>query len=91
MTRTETTVLPRFIVMTAAANMGSKCKGVYKRVAVVELEEGTTERPKMISDRAKGIKRIVSLADKLNVGKTEKCAFAVALRDAEQMAAKLNA
>ena len=41
----------------------------------------------MISDRAKGIKRIVSLADKLNVGKTEKCAFAVALRDAEQMAA----
>lgn len=63
-----TKTLPRFIIMTAAACMPGTCWGEYGRIAVVELEPGTTEAPKMISTRARGVRRIVSLEDRLHVG-----------------------
>jgi hypothetical protein len=77
-----------YIVMTAAAKMPQSCWGVYRRVAVVEVEKGA--RPKMISERAIGVVRVSAIWERLNVGKTERCAYAQALKDAEQLCAKLN-
>jgi hypothetical protein len=81
----------RYIVMTASACMPASCWGVYGRVAVVELEPGFKSKPKMISDRAIGIKRVVETWEKCNVGKTERCAFARAEAEAHELADELNA
>jgi hypothetical protein len=78
-----------FIVMTAAAQMPASCKDRYGRVAVCEVELGV--RPKMISERAKGMVRIVSLRDKLHAGTGgPRTAYSIALADAERLAAGLN-
>ncbi len=82
-----------FIVMTACEKMPSGCWGRYKRVAVVEVEEGYDDynnRPKMISERARGVKRIVCQWRKQNVGFTEKCAFMRAYQEAYNMVNELN-
>jgi hypothetical protein len=78
-----------FIVMTAAAQMPASCRGRYGKVAVCEVETGV--RPKMISARAKGMVRIVSLADKLHAGQGgPRTAYALAKADAERLCAGLN-
>ena len=79
-----------YIVQTAAANMPSSCWGTYRRVAVLAVEPGLTHVA-MISRRARGVREIVWLADKLNVGKTERCAYAKAMAHAKALAADLNA
>lgn len=76
-----------FIVMTASAKMPSSCKGRYGKVAVCEVEKGVW--PKMISDRAKGLVRIVSQRDRLHIGGS-RSAYALALADAERLAKGLN-
>ena len=50
----------RYIVMEAGAKRVGKF-GNYIRVAVVELDPSFEGRPTMISERAKGVKRIVRL------------------------------
>ena len=90
-TMTKQTKTPRHIVMTAAANMPSSCRGSYGRVAVVRLEDGFDGIPKMISDRARGVAEIVETWEKCSIGKTEKSAFAIAKKEAESMCAELNA
>ena len=82
MTRTT-----EFIVMTANAAMPASCKGRYGKVAVCEVEIGI--RPKMISERAKGMVRIVSLRQPLHWGGPGS-AFAKAKDDAERLAKGLN-
>ncbi len=77
------------IVMTASAHMPSSCKGTYRRVAVVEVADPANP-PKMISERAKGVVKIVRIWERLNVGKTTKCAYAVAFAEANALAAELN-
>lgn len=79
-----------YIVKDAAARMPSSCWGRYRRVAVLEVDEGVTD-VKMISDRARGVRRIVQTWERLNVGSTERCAFQVALTKAKALAAELNA
>ena len=81
----------RFVVMHRSAHMPSKCWGVYRRVAVVETDLPGDEEPKMISERAAGVVRIVETWEGLNVGTSERCAFQRALRDAERLAERLNA
>lgn len=78
-----------YIVMTASAKMPSSCKGNYRRVAVVEVEKGVI--PAMISDRAKGLVRIVETWEGRNVGKTEKSAYWIAMAEAKAMAKRLSA
>lgn len=86
----STLPLPRYIVLTAAAQMPSSNKfGVYRRVAVIELD-GSGVQPKMISERARGVTRIVETWERLSVGTTERCAYRVALAKAEALAARLN-
>lgn len=82
--------MTHYIVQTASAQMPSSCMGTYRRIGVLEVAEGVT-RASMISDRAKEVVRVVRTWEALNVGTTERCAYRVALREAEALAAKLNA
>jgi hypothetical protein len=89
-----------FIVMTAPAKMPANCKGRYGKVAVCEVARGV--RPKMISERAKGMVRIVTLLNPLSMGwldmrppcvsdsPASKTAYARALRDATRLCRGLN-
>lgn len=79
---------PRYVVLDSSANMPVSCWGKYRRVAVVEVRDGAT--PSMISERAKGVKKIVKLWDNLNVGRTGRCAYRRALSEAVSMADDLN-
>ncbi len=83
----------RFIVLDSAASMPGSCWGKYRRVAVVELSDPAV-RPKTISSRAKGVERLVKTWEACNVGKyapVGKCAFSRAVKEAEALAAELNA
>ena len=82
--------MSRYIIMTASAQMPNSCRGIYRRVAVVELTPGFTKTPKMISERAIGIKRIVETWERLNVGKTHRCAYQVALMEADELIQQLE-
>lgn len=75
-------------VMTAAAAMPNSCWGTYRRVAVVEVATADT-LPAMISERARGVVRIVKTWEKLNVGSTARCAYSRAVVAAEALVAKL--
>lgn len=81
--------LDRFIVMVASAKMPAKCWGRYVRVAVVETD-GSGTYPKMISERARGVRRIVATWERCNVGTTEACASEMAQSAAHELARKLN-
>lgn len=77
-----------FIVQTASTRCASKF-GVYRKVAILEVEEGL-ECVSMISSRAKGCVQVVAEWDRLNVGKTDKSAYYMQLADAEDACKKLN-
>jgi hypothetical protein len=82
-----------YIVMTACAKMPGSCRGTYRRVAVLNVlsyDYNRDWRPAMISDRARGVYRVIDLGHH-SVGKTERCAYQRALARAEQMAHDLNA
>lgn len=84
--------MPRFIVRSASAWMPASCEfGNYARVGVLELNDGFTAKDvTMISDRARAVKRVVETWERLNVGKTERCAYRRALRDATDLCDALN-
>jgi len=82
------------IVMDACAPSRGKWQHPRRKVAVVQLTQEYTAknwRPKMISDRARGVLRIIATWNNLYVGKTDKCEYAVRLKAAEELAARLNA
>jgi hypothetical protein len=78
-----------YIVMTACAKMPSNCWGRYGRVAVIEVERGA--RPAMISQRARGVVKIIRTWERCFDGLTDRCAFARATAEAKALAAELNA
>lgn len=78
-----------YIVKTAAACMPSSCWGTYRRVAVLECEAWQTA-PSMISNRARGVVRVVQTWERLNVGLTDRCAYRQALIEAEHLCVQLN-
>jgi hypothetical protein len=80
-----------YVVKVSAANMPNSCWGSYARVAVLEIDRTKLPvgGPKMISERARGVIRVVCVWDRLNVGKTDRCAFRRAMRQAEWVA-KMN-
>ena len=78
-----------YIVMTAKSRMPASCKfGDYRKVAVVECADGMI--PKQIHPRHKSVKRIVICYDRLNSGKTARCAYRTALAKANAMCEALN-
>lgn len=81
-----------WIVMTSSAHMPSSCKGRYRKVALVQLNQHYTAnnlRPKMISSHARGVLRVGQTGN-YSVGKTARCAYQRALVAAEQRAIELN-
>lgn len=78
----------KFIVMTAAACMPSSCKGKYGKVAVVETDGENI--PKQIHPNHKAVKRIVQVWDRRFWGTTDRCAFHLAKKQAEELVEKLN-
>lgn len=80
--------MSKFIVMTAKEKMPNSCWGNYGKVAVVETDG--VSFPKQIHPRHKAVVAIVRQWRRLNVGRTEKCAFRVALAEAKAVCAKLN-
>ena len=79
-----------YIIQTASEKMPGRCSGSYRKVAILEVLDGV-DKVSMISDRAKGVIRIVARWDRLSVGKTDRCAYRRALAQAEDMLARLNA
>jgi len=77
-------------VMTASTTPSSNCWGTYRRVGIVELEPGYNGVPKMISERAKGVVRVVETWENLNVGITDRCAYRRALATAQEIVDELN-
>jgi hypothetical protein len=90
MTATNTTAATHYIVRTSKACMPVKCWGTYRHVAVIEVDAGVDD-VSMISTRAKGVRRIVARWDRKHVGSTDRCAYEIALAEAEEMADRLNA
>jgi hypothetical protein len=84
--------MAHYIVMTASAKVSGKARqfGRYGHASVVEVETADTV-PAMISERAKGVVRIVWDSGACSIGKTDRSAFAVAKAHATAMAARLNA
>lgn len=78
-----------FIVQSSSAHMPQSCWGRYRRVAVLEVHAGV-ERVAMISQRARGVVRVVATWEKRFAGTSERCAFQRAEREAERMAAEHN-
>jgi hypothetical protein len=73
-----------YIVMTSSAKSANGY-GVYRNVAVVEIDQEYTAkqwRPKMISDRAKGVLSVRYLG-RFSVGKTPRSAYQRAVARAE--------
>lgn len=79
----------RFIVKSSAARMPPNCWGTYRRVAVLEVLADALE-PRMISQRARGVVAVVRTWERRSVGRTDRCAYQVAMRDAAELAAALN-
>jgi hypothetical protein len=96
--KTQPQPLPRFVVMDASACMPGSVRAPYRRVAIVELEPGTTELPKMISDRARGVRSIVATWERCHSGKTRsrvrrstrRTAYERAMAEAEEWCEDLN-
>lgn len=87
--------MEKFIVMSASAPVKGKARkfGRYYRVAVVEITEDWARhgmRPAMISERARGVVRIVKDYGSHNCGKTVKSAFYRTMKEAKEYAKKLN-
>jgi|TARA_Y100000034_G_C6699139_1_gene308240 hypothetical protein len=81
--------MTHYITQTATAHMPNSCWGRYGKVGVLEVEDGI-DRVSMISDRARGAIRVVEVWDRQFWGKSNRCAFAIACREAEALAASLN-
>jgi hypothetical protein len=77
--------MSKFIIKSSAACMPSSCKwGPYRRVAVLEVEDGV-DSVKMISPRARGVIQVVRTWERLFVGKTDRCAYERALAHARSL------
>jgi len=77
-----------YIVQHSSAKMPSSCKGQYRRVAILEVEEGVAQAP-MISERAKGVVRVVQTWENLSAKGTN-TAFTRALAEATAKCEQLN-
>lgn len=78
-------------LLVSSAQMPNSCKGVYKRIAILRVDHH--ERPigfvpKTIREM-RGVE-IVRTWERLNVGTTERCAYKLALREAETALAELR-
>lgn len=83
--------MSHFIIKTSRDRVPGLRYGIadYYRIGVLEMEEGTTVA-KMISPRARGVVRVVETWDALYRGKTDRCAYARAMKEAQSLCDRLN-
>lgn len=74
----------KYVILTSQAKMPSSCWGKYGRVAILEIKEGM-KAPRIITDRAKSVIRIVRTWENRFCGKTNKSAFYKALEEAQKI------
>ena len=91
----STNLYPKFIVMTASAQVSGKARrfGHYRRVAVVSLRDefrSSAFIPKMISERAIGIEKIIRDYGACSVGTTDHCEYNRMLEEAKILTNNLN-
>ena len=85
--------MTRFLYMESSPQLKGKARDFgksYRRMAIVEVEEGFEGRPSMISERARGVVRIVDDYTE-SVGKTDRSEGFRTRRDLMAKADKLNA
>jgi len=85
--------MPKFIYMEASPALSGKARQFgrrYRKLAVVELEPGFEGRPKMISERALGVRRVVECTT-VHVGKTSRSAGVQTMARYRALADALNA
>jgi len=81
------------VVMTSSAKMPSSVRAAYVNVAVVQLNQEYTAnnwRPKMISERARGVLRVIRLGHYPAAGKTDRSGYQQAMKRANELALQLN-
>ena len=85
--------IPAYIVVEKSAKMPTSCWGRYVRLGllVVDPAEIPEGGPRMISDRARGVVRVVTTRERCHVGRTDRCAAARARAELEDLAGRLNA
>jgi len=77
-----------YAIVVSQAKMPSSCWGRYYRIGLVRYPEGG-EIPKIIRNSSKKGHEILCTWEKLNSGKTARCAFERALAEAEAKREKL--
>ena len=83
--------MSHFVVKWSTARMPGRCWGNYRKIAVLEVEDGLTPQDiRKISVRGVGVIRVVEVWDKLNVGTTARSAFHKAMAEALELAGSLN-
>ncbi len=84
--------MARHIVMERSAQMPSSCWGRYCRIAVVEVDSTIEpgQEPAMISKRAAGVNRVVSVWDRVHYGTTCRSQRWHILREARSLAYRLD-
>lgn len=83
-----------YIVMEASAHMPSSCKAWYRKIAVVQLTQEYTaqnKKPRQISDRDRGIVRVVRIFPPVPAaGRTEHSGLVQTRKAAKELAYQLN-
>ena len=83
--------MPRYIVQSSCAKMPRSCWGAYRHVAILLVDDTHVgDRVSMISERARGVIRIVSVTRRLSDGGTNS-AYARKLAEYLDKAERLNA
>jgi len=85
--------MPKFIYMEASPALKGKAREFsrgYRKIAVVELEPGFQGRPKMISERAIGVRRVVECTT-VHVGRTPRSAGVRTMAQYRALVDALNA
>jgi len=85
--------MPKFIYMESCPALKGKARQFgrrYRKLAIVELEPGFEGIPKMISERAIGVRRVVECSVE-HVGRTPRSAGVRTMARYRAMVAALNA
>jgi len=72
-----------YLIKTSSAQMPQSCWGHYRRIGLLEIEDGyALGDVHEISTRPRAVKRVIQTWEKLNLGSTERCAYRRALEEA---------
>lgn len=80
-----------YLIQTSSAHMPNSCWGVYRNVAILEVDSILRRHVSMISDHARGVVEVYRHLGHHHVGSTARCAYQRALAEAERILDRLEA